>query len=73
MGRAEVESEYHKLKGLVECVSKVLDNLPDELLHEAEMAIIADNVHAMSDIERKLQSMRRAILSELIGIAKQFG
>lgn len=74
MGKAESQTEYDKLTGLLaglgeirERGSKVLDGV------EAALEGNTGNAEALSNLERNLRSVRARVLSELAGITKQFG
>ncbi len=75
----EVESEYRKLKGLVDRLSKLVEMMQEagkqELFHDAEMAVAGTtgNPQATDILERNLRNVRLSILSELAGISKHYG
>ncbi|SPE44336.1 hypothetical protein SBA7_340027 [Candidatus Sulfotelmatobacter sp. SbA7] len=71
---SEAETEYHKLKGLVEAVNRVIAG-EDKHLHDAETALTgnANNPEALGNLRGNLFRVRARILSELKGIVGQFG
>ncbi len=72
MGHSEAESEYVKLKGLLETLSVVGEERDRRLLHDAEMALKANGSEALDNLERNLRNVRVRILSELEQIKKNF-
>jgi uncharacterized protein YoxC len=70
---SNVESQYNKLKELMEAVKDVSERMKTVNLHEAEMAMKGNAGEALDNIERNLFVMRARILSELTGIIKNFG
>jgi hypothetical protein len=70
-----VETEYNKLKGLLEVLTNVSQAQQDTIvLHDAEMAMKgnAGNPEALGNLERNLRNARVRILSELQGIIADF-
>jgi hypothetical protein len=73
MGNAEAQTEYDKLKGLLEALSAI-GARKDKLLDGVEAALKGvGNADALINLERNLCGMRRTVLSELAGITKHFG
>lgn len=74
MGKAEAQTEYDKLTGLLEGLRQICERTP-KVLDGVEAALDgnAGNTEALSNLERNLRNMRLRVLSELAGITKHFG
>ena len=75
MAMEHVQTEYQKLKQLVENVTKVGEKMKkdgEQLLHDAEMAMVGNegNAQALQNLEHNLRNLRVRVLSELTGITK---